>query len=56
MNATENSDKFKGSLKNQGENSDTFLILCSYFIVNMPFYKLQTRKEIEIKDLLQSLI
>ena len=54
----ENSDKFKSSLENQrGEDSHFFnrysfvLLHCKHAF----FYRLQTRKEIEIKNLLQTL-
>ena len=53
----EKSDNFKSFLENQrGEDSQFLIHILLYdYIINMPLYRLQTRKEIEKKYLLQSL-
>ena len=51
----EKSYKFKSSLENQRGKDSQFLvyIILYNYIINMPLYRLQTRKEIETKYLLQ---
>ena len=53
----EKSDKSKSYLENQrGEDSQFLIHILLYnYIINMPLYRLQIRKEIETKYLLQSL-